>query len=834
MASRTGETELQAAVFERAIELARRGGERRHAKALYDMLHQNFLFDDAEAYLDVVLRVFDTYLEITEPASLAWAFSPAELGQAGSARRGSRPVDRFPEPTPYLDADRLSVLSRVQRRLQAAGRIDLLVSHLKDQAAAHDGTTEMAFELAAVYSQWWFGAQNDAVERLSELCNTFPGDGTLWVISAKATLSLVGPAAALEVLNEAPDAASRGGAPLDRLRQELLAELSRSDVGEAARGLEAELSRRSGAPELGPFLRDASSLAMVGGPPGASDARLTLSNSSSGVVRRGAAAGAKATGGSWDLVELLEHAKNHQRLDELAASVERHVAARRDDLDLALLDAVVQIQAEGSAVEMIRRWAALVERRGEEGVSPSANLVIEQALDYRPTRAVAFQIGGQLFALAEKAEAVSIGHGLAVSITRARLADGEVDKARAWVDRLPGLVSEDPTLADEDGILRSERLADLAVRAPGELAAVIVRSMIADATSRMRTWQDPRDPIRPLVRAVSGLGAELGAEDRVTLWKEMAGLIETRLSASGSLEASKDSPWLALGRATIALATGAEQLAELTSRWERAPYADMAGMETLRYELAVAAGEMRTALEILDAGIRERPRETRHLIQRAAIHCELRDWEAADADLTTALVVARNVPQLWCQLGRTQLAAGEADKYRKTCRQMLEIFGQRAMREPELAEEIAWCCALGSGLEESFEKVESLARVAGAAKPARWSAAATVALVKYRQADYRGAYEAVTEAIDLAGVRPPARLALLAVLVHRSLGQLDEALRWYDRAADSADKAGTTIASSTSAFASTGRRWWPERWEANWLRAEAAHRLGLPAPPVGD
>lgn len=130
-------------------------------------------------------------------------------------------VSLFPGPNAYIDADRLDVLGRYHAWLKTRGRIDAMQARLAKPRAQAKGSKRYAFELAAVYLNWWSNDRQQAVEQLGRMCAASPDDANLRLALAQALYSHNDLPRSLAELDKLPEPAGDLAQPMQQLRGEI-------------------------------------------------------------------------------------------------------------------------------------------------------------------------------------------------------------------------------------------------------------------------------------------------------------------------------------------------------------------------------------------------------------------------------------------------------------------------------------------------------------------------------------------------------------------------------------------------------------------------------------
>jgi serine/threonine protein kinase/Flp pilus assembly protein TadD len=133
----------------------------------------------------------------------------------------------------------------------------------------------------------------------------------------------------------------------------------------------------------------------------------------------------------------------------------------------------------------------------------------------------------------------------------------------------------------------------------------------------------------------------------------------------------------------------------------------------VRLDLAIALrvkGLMNEAIAESREVIELAPKNPWPHVNRALAHVALGHWAKAAADYERGLELDPNNYENWRLTAYARLAAGDADGYRRTCREFVERFDKT--KDPVIAERMAKTCALAPGAVADFSRVEKLAELA--------------------------------------------------------------------------------------------------------------------------
>jgi WD40 repeat protein/tetratricopeptide (TPR) repeat protein len=237
---------------------------------------------------------------------------------------------------------------------------------------------------------------------------------------------------------------------------------------------------------------------------------------------------------------------------------------------------------------------------------------------------------------------------------------------------------------------------------------------------------------------------------------------------------------------------------------------------------AEAGGQWRAAQVHLGALIAADPKQGALYYRRGLIHAQLREWTQAVADYDRAVELeavremGRDGWKLWYDRGLARVQQGQWDRaaadlskaaeltpdqdgptrelalirlrlgdqegYRRACATLMERFGKTT--DLNLANNVAWTCAMGPGALADLTPAVTLAEKAAAAgtRPNdRYNALNTLGVVLYRAGRHEEALKKLDEAVAAhSGGGTVTDWLFLAALNHR-LGHPEEACTWMDR-----------------------------------------------------
>jgi WD40 repeat protein/tetratricopeptide (TPR) repeat protein len=235
------------------------------------------------------------------------------------------------------------------------------------------------------------------------------------------------------------------------------------------------------------------------------------------------------------------------------------------------------------------------------------------------------------------------------------------------------------------------------------------------------------------------------------------------------------------------------------------------------------------ALLDLDEAIRLDPEFGEALGRRATIHLERGDFDNAIPDLSQRVDIesgtTKAIADYWMALAC--LGTGETDRYRATCSDVVEHFGNS--QTPEEAHWTAWTCLLAPEAVENYARVVQLAEQAVVADPKSHSYLKTLGGILYRACRCEEAVQRLTEADKLAESADPASKSSPAytwyflAMAHHKLGHDAEARTWLAKANEWTEKVLREHEDGTAALP------WNRKLTLKLFREEAETLLGVGA-----
>jgi Flp pilus assembly protein TadD len=192
------------------------------------------------------------------------------------------------------------------------------------------------------------------------------------------------------------------------------------------------------------------------------------------------------------------------------------------------------------------------------------------------------------------------------------------------------------------------------------------------------------------------------------------------------------------------------------------------------------------------------------------------------------------------------LTAGDGAGYRRACGELLDRFGQT--RDLDVANGVAWACAVGPGAATNLGLAVRLAERAVAAGPDDYARLNTLGGVLLRAGRAEEAIARLRQALQKRKWDQPSDELLLA-LAYQRLGQADEARRWLAPATAWFDRPQRPVQAAAVAGAGAAGPWpqlpavavpppdprartlgWETWLELTLLRREAEETVGREAP----
>jgi WD40 repeat protein/tRNA A-37 threonylcarbamoyl transferase component Bud32/tetratricopeptide (TPR) repeat protein len=224
-----------------------------------------------------------------------------------------------------------------------------------------------------------------------------------------------------------------------------------------------------------------------------------------------------------------------------------------------------------------------------------------------------------------------------------------------------------------------------------------------------------------------------------------------------------------------------------------------------------AAGLWLGVIQHLDALLANGPANPEFGLRRGHALAVLAHWAEAAADFEQAMKGEVNL-QLAGWHAACLAAAGNWEAHRKACTELLEHFG----KNPDQANEIAWCCARFREGPSDLAQPLKLAEQAAALQPKSHPVLNTLGAVLVRTGHYADAIGKFQEGIKIEKHEGTAWDWLFLALANHKLGHADEARKWLTRAQQWIDQAPKEGANALP---------WDQRLELRLLRAEAEEAI---------
>ncbi|HKB42047.1 MAG TPA: WD40 repeat domain-containing protein, partial [Gemmataceae bacterium] len=200
---------------------------------------------------------------------------------------------------------------------------------------------------------------------------------------------------------------------------------------------------------------------------------------------------------------------------------------------------------------------------------------------------------------------------------------------------------------------------------------------------------------------------------------------------------------------------------------------------------------------------------------QADAHAQLARWEAA-ARLYAKITKGRNTPPyiIWYRHALLCLHLGDRAGYSRACATMLGRFGR--IKNPAVANQVAWACALAPDALSGLEPAVDLARMAVQSNPKEWAMHNTLGAVLYRAGQDTAAIKELNAAIQLNPAGGTVLDFLFLAMAHHRLGKVADAKSWLAKARQAQEKQPPVF--------------WTDRMEWQLLHREAETLLKTPPP----
>jgi WD40 repeat protein/tetratricopeptide (TPR) repeat protein len=226
------------------------------------------------------------------------------------------------------------------------------------------------------------------------------------------------------------------------------------------------------------------------------------------------------------------------------------------------------------------------------------------------------------------------------------------------------------------------------------------------------------------------------------------------------------------------------------------------------------AGDRFAALQHLDRLIEARPADGALRVLRAELHAESGEWGVAAAEYARAIDLGAWSPNVGYRLALTRLALSDREGYRRSCADLLDRSGQSD--DPEVANTVAWTCALAPGSVEDLSRPLQRAETAVANRPGDAAVRNTLGDLLYRAGRHEEAIRRLNEGIALEGHGGTACDWLFLAMAHHRLENAGEARSWLSKAVGWLERAASDEPGDHGTRLS-----WEERLELQLLRREA-------------
>jgi len=192
------------------------------------------------------------------------------------------------------------------------------------------------------------------------------------------------------------------------------------------------------------------------------------------------------------------------------------------------------------------------------------------------------------------------------------------------------------------------------------------------------------------------------------------------------------------------------------------------------------AGEYERAAAAYTHAIDLRSQNVNALLRRANVLALSGRWEEVVEDFARYVEYAGYSEPAWFRHALLRLHVAGVDEYRRVCSDLMKRFG--TTKDPLLANNLAWSCALGPKAVPDLTQCVALAEGAAAAKPESRSLRNTLGAILYRSGDFAGAVKHLNKSIELHGKGGSATDWLFLAMSHHRLNHPDEARQWFEKA----------------------------------------------------
>lgn len=214
---------------------------------------------------------------------------------------------------------------------------------------------------------------------------------------------------------------------------------------------------------------------------------------------------------------------------------------------------------------------------------------------------------------------------------------------------------------------------------------------------------------------------------------------------------------------------------ERLAKWDSAQSA----RHTAIVQQAVGARNWFATRFHLDPLVAADPKNWNLLFQRAYALAELGEFDRCERDLVQAGNSAQASPMVLFYRGLLRLRAGDLKGYRETCELALQRFGDTT--SPDVANNIAYLCAIGPGADAALDRALSLAQKAAASDPTSWLFRNTLGTVLFRCGRFEEALEELNASGRLRKASASVEDSFILAMVHERLGHRGEADQWFSK-----------------------------------------------------